>query len=61
MAQAVERRDQVAAALSTATDHRELARLGGQLASAQADVDAAEEQWLTIAAEAEAVGLDLDS
>jgi ATP-binding cassette subfamily F protein uup len=60
MAQATERRDQVAAALSTTTDHRELARLGEQLASAQADVDAAEEQWLTIAAEAEAVGLDLD-
>ncbi len=61
MTEASGRRDQVAAALATATDHRELARLGEQLALAQADLDAAEEQWLTLAAEAEALGLDLDS
>jgi ATP-binding cassette subfamily F protein uup len=61
MAEATGRRDQVGAALTTATDHRELARLGEQLAQAQADLDAAEEQWLTLAAEAESLGLDLDS
>ena len=60
MAQATVRRDGAAAALSAAADHRELAHLGEQLALAQADVDAAEEQWLVLAAEAESIGLDLD-
>ena len=60
MAQATVRRDGAAAALAAATDHRELARLGEQLALAQSDLDAAEERWLSLAAEAESIGLDLD-
>jgi hypothetical protein len=45
--------------LGTATDHRELTRLGDELTTAQARVDQAEETWLALADEAEALGLDL--
>ena len=40
------------------TEHVELSRLGAELTAAQAAVDAAEEAWLELAAEAEALGLD---
>jgi ATP-binding cassette subfamily F protein uup len=59
MAAATQRRDALLADLGTATDHRELTRLGDELTTAQARVDQAEEAWLTLADEAEALGLDL--
>ena len=57
VAQAIDARDTIAARLTTTTDHQELARLGHDLADAQAAVDAAEEAWLELAAEAEGQGL----
>ena len=45
--------------LGTALDHREMAALGERLATAQGAVDAAEEAWLALADEAEALGLDI--
>jgi ATP-binding cassette subfamily F protein uup len=59
MAAATPRRDSLLADLGAATDHRELTRLGDELTAAQARVDQAEEAWLTLADEAEALGLDL--
>lgn len=59
LAAASERRDAVAVELQAALDHRELAALGERLAAAQAAVDEAEERWLALAGEAEALGLDL--
>jgi ATP-binding cassette subfamily F protein uup len=53
-------RDRLNDGLSNATDHRDIARLGDELAAAQRRVDAAEEAWLTLAAEAESLGLDVD-
>jgi ATP-binding cassette subfamily F protein uup len=49
-------RDRIAEALTTAVDHVEMTRLGGQLADAQAALDEAEEQWLALAEEAESGG-----
>ncbi len=57
VAQALSARDAVAARLAAASDHQELARLGHDLADAQAAVDAAEEAWLELATEAEGQGL----
>jgi ATP-binding cassette subfamily F protein uup len=48
------RRDQLSEALGSAADHVEMARLGSELAEAQADLDAAEEHWLELAEAAEA-------
>jgi ATP-binding cassette subfamily F protein uup len=59
MAAAAERRDALLVDLGTATDHRELTRLGDELTAAQARLDQAEEAWLALADEAEALGLDL--
>jgi ATP-binding cassette subfamily F protein uup len=59
MAAATQRRDALLVDLGTATDHRELTRLGDELTAAQARVDQAEEAWLALADEAEALGLDL--
>jgi ATP-binding cassette subfamily F protein uup len=59
MAAVTEARDALLAALGAATDHRELTRLGDELTAAQARVDRAEEAWLALADEAEALGLDL--
>jgi predicted nucleic acid-binding Zn-ribbon protein len=59
MAAATQRRDALLVDLGTATDHRELTRLGDELTAAQACVDQAEEAWLALADEAEALGLDL--
>ena len=47
-------RDKVTEALTLTTDHRELTRLGGDLAVAQAELDAAEDQWLQLAEQDEA-------
>ena len=49
-------RDRVAEALTGAVDHREMTRLGSELAKAQAALDRAEEQWLTLAEAAESGG-----
>ena len=46
-------RDKVAEALTSTSDHRELARLGDELAAAQGALDEAEERWLALAEEAE--------
>ena len=49
-------RDRVAEAVAGAVDHREMTRLGIELAQAQAALDTAEEQWLTLAEAAESRG-----
>lgn len=59
LAAATARRDDLTAQLSSGLDHRELSALGDRLTAAQAAVDAAEEAWLTLADEAEALGLDV--
>ena len=59
LATATARRDVVLAELHDALDHREMAALGERLARAQEVVDTAEETWLALAAEAEALGLAL--
>jgi hypothetical protein len=46
-------RDQLLAQLNAASGHSELARLGEELATAQAAVTAAEETWLALAEEGE--------
>ncbi len=58
VAAATTERERIAAALADGDlEHTELARLGHDLASADARVAAAEEAWLALAAEAEAAGL----
>ena len=59
LAAATERREALSAELAAALDHREMAALGERLAAAQVAVDAAEEAWLALADEAEALGLEL--
>ena len=49
-------RDKVAGALTGTADHREMVRLGDELASAQVALDEAEERWLALAEEAESRG-----
>jgi ATP-binding cassette subfamily F protein uup len=48
MARAQLRRDRLADALSTAVDHTELARIGSELAVAQAELHDIEERWLDL-------------
>jgi ATP-binding cassette subfamily F protein uup len=59
LAAATERRDAIVLELQSAVDHREMGAIGDRLTTAQAAVDAAEETWLALADEAEAVGLEL--
>ena len=59
LAQAVDHHDQLAVALAATNDHARLATLSVDLADAQVKVDVAEEQWLALAAEAEAIGLSV--
>ena len=47
------RRDRLHESLVTTTDHVEANRLGAELATVQAEIDANEEQWLTLAEQAE--------
>ncbi len=54
---AVASRDRLAVEISSTTAHTKLASLGEQLAAAQSAVALAEEGWLALAAEAEALGL----
>ena len=49
-------RDRITGALTATADHQEITRLGGELATAQAALDLAEERWLTLAEEFEAGG-----
>ena len=48
MARAQVRRDRLADELSNAVEHTELARIGSELAAAQAALDAVEERWLEL-------------
>jgi ABC transport system ATP-binding/permease protein len=60
LAAATTARDALVARLADpAIDHVELQRLGSELAAAQRILDAAEERWLALAGEAEALGLDV--
>jgi hypothetical protein len=60
LADAIAARDKVQAELVAAGgDHTELVRLGAQLATTQARVDAAEEHWLALADEAESLRMDI--
>ena len=43
--------------MASTNAHWELSALGEQLAAAQAQVTAAEESWLALAAEAESIGV----
>lgn len=53
------RRGELSAAMGATADHGELAELGSALASAEAELIAAEETWLAIADEIESRGLEL--
>jgi ABC transport system ATP-binding/permease protein len=57
--EAIAKRDTAHDALVAASDHTDLARLGGLLAAAQERVDAAEAHWLTLADEAESIGMEM--
>ena len=50
-------RDNLGAQMGSTNAHWELSALGEQLAAAQTKVEAAEEAWLALAAEAEDLGL----
>jgi ATP-binding cassette subfamily F protein uup len=50
------RREKITEALAGTVDHRELSKLGGELAAVQSELDEAEERWLALAEEAEAGG-----
>jgi len=54
LARLTRERDRLAEVFETTGDHRDLARLGGELAAAQANLADAEERWLVLAEEAEA-------
>jgi hypothetical protein len=43
------RRDQLTEQLASASDHIELARIGSELADAQAELDRIEHRWLELA------------
>jgi ATP-binding cassette subfamily F protein uup len=60
LAAATARADELATALGGEADHARLAALSHDLDAAHADVAAAEERWLDLAAEAEAQGLSVD-
>lgn len=52
--------DELRSAASGGGDHTRLASISENLAHAQAEVDRAEEAWITLAAEAEARGIDMN-
>ena len=58
LATTTQRRDALNESLAAAADHVSMARLGSELADAQAAMDAAEEAWLDLASEAESLGLE---
>jgi hypothetical protein len=57
VAEAIAARDKLEKQMASTNAHWELSTLGEQLAVAEAAVAAAEERWLALAAEAEALGL----
>jgi ATP-binding cassette subfamily F protein uup len=57
VATAIAARDKLAQEMASTNAHWELSALGEQLAAAEAEVTAAEESWLALAAEAESLGL----
>ncbi|MEI8239936.1 MAG: ABC-F family ATP-binding cassette domain-containing protein [Actinomycetota bacterium] len=59
LAAATARRDGIVLELQVAVDHREMGAIGDRLTKAQFAVDRAEETWLALADEAEALGLEL--
>ncbi len=60
LAAAVEARDQLQCQLSApGVDHETLTRLSGELGASQTRVDTTEERWLTLAAQAESLGMDI--
>ena len=59
LATATTRLEALTAEMQTALDHREMAAIGERLAVAQVAVDEAEERWLGLAAEGEALGLQM--
>ena len=56
---AVGEAEELLRAASGGGDHAEIARLAAALAEAQVAVEAAESEWLDLAAEAESAGLEL--
>ena len=61
LAGVAKRRDVKTIELHGISDHRELTRIGDELAVLQDELDVAEETWLTLAAEAEDLGLDVSN
>jgi ATP-binding cassette subfamily F protein uup len=59
LATATTKRNAIVLELQDAVDHREMGAIGDRLTVAQAAVDSAEEAWLALADEAEALGLEL--
>ena len=59
LASAAAERDAAAAALAAASGHEQLIERSELLALRQARVDELEERWLTLAGEAESLGLDV--
>jgi hypothetical protein len=50
-------RDELVVQIESARDHRQLADLSERLTASEARLNAAEESWLALAAEAESLGL----
>ena len=61
LAGVAKRRDVKTIELHGISDHRELTRIGDELAVLQDELGEAEEIWLTLAAEAEDLGLDVST
>ena len=59
MARLQRERDKITESLTGASDHREMTRLGDELASAQSALEQAEERWLALA-EATDVGIQVE-
>ena len=60
LGEATTKRDAILAELSSAGgDHQKLVTISAKLATAQERVDAAEEHWLSLADEAESIGMDV--
>jgi ATP-binding cassette subfamily F protein uup len=57
LANATVARDRLMSELAKPADHRQLERLGAELAAAQVTLQRAEETWLELAAEGESIGL----
>ena len=56
MARLLRQRERITGELTGSVDHRQLARLGGELAATQSELDEVEERWLVLAEDAESGG-----